>query len=203
MIRFVLFGIVLGLGATGCVSSQEPGHCSVGGTDCDCGRPDDFCNDAVPTRPGTYTDQWTAAMRCSARNQDLIVYRNAWFNGGVEPGPEAVEDLHRFSETMRFHEHYHLIVEAEPVQPLYSETLSQASERTRRLDTSRLQRVVAELEAAGIIDAATRVHLSPLESVGTRGIEAPRVFNQMFFGAGQNQGNTQGGGRGGGGGRGF
>lgn len=193
--------LLLSLVVSGCVTSTQ----KVCTSDCDdCCRTDDFCVDAVPAKPGTYVNGWNDAMRCAARDVDFVIHRNSWFNGGVEPGPQAVEDLQKFGELLQAGDD-HLIVEVEPVQPLYEETLAQASARTEQINQTRYDVVVAALTDAGVADAASRVHLSSLEPVGSRGIEAPRVFQQLFFGGNRNGGQGGlGGGQGGpGGGRGF
>lgn len=189
---------------SGCVTSTQ----KVCRTDCDdCVRTDDFCPDAIPAKPGTYVQGWNDAMRCAAHADGFVVHRNSWFNGGLEPGPQAVEDLQRFAELMSAGGD-HLIVEVEPVQPAYNETLAEAKTRTEQTNQARYNVVVTTLTDAGLANASSRVHLSSLEPVGNRGIEAPRVFQQLFFGGNGNrggQGQGQGGqGQGGlGGGRGF
>ena len=180
----------------------------------DCIRPDDFSAGAVPVKPGTYMNDWSNAMRCAARTDQFVVPRNAWFNGGAELGPEASENMNLLAARLNGGSD-HVLLEREPVQPEYTETLADAKSRTNHLNTSRRSAVVAALQTAGVADAESRVHLSTLENVGIRGIEAPRVFNLLFLGGnnrgggrngfgGQGQGGFGGGGGGGfGGGRGF
>ena len=128
--------LLLSLVVSGCVTSTQ----KVCTSDCDdCCRTDDFCVDAVPAKPGTYVNGWNDAMRCAARDVDFVIPRNSWFNGGVEPGPQAVEDLQKFGEQLQAGDD-HLIVEVEPVQPLYEETLAQASARTEQINQNPLRR---------------------------------------------------------------
>ena len=213
-----LLMLTAALAMSGCSSSSmgrnecsHGGQCQNGYCHDDCVREDDFCPDAVPAKPGTYVNGWTNAMRCAARENEFVIHRNSWFNGGTEIGPEATEELHELAGRL-ISGPDHVLVEKEPVQPDYSETLAEATARTDHLNSTRRENVVAALAKAGVTDADARVHLGPHDALGTRGIEAPRVFNQLFIGGnrgGQNGGRgggAQGGGGfggGGGGGRGF
>jgi len=166
----------------------------------------------VPVKPGYYLNGWNNAMRCSAGTEQFVISRNAWFNGGSQLGPDASDNMVQLAEKLNAGSD-HVLLETEPVQPEYSETLATATARTNRLDGQRHATVVAALQNAGVANADSRVHLSPIDELGTRGIEAPQVFNSLFSngsrgggqngGGGQSQGGLGGGGGGGGGGRGF
>ncbi len=171
------------------------GHCEVS----DCQRPDDFCPDAVPTKPGTYVNEWNDAMRCAAKSDEFVIHRNAWFNGGAEPGPEAVRQMPQLAQHLA-QQNDDVLLEEEPVLPKYDETLAKATLRTQQLNAARRSAVVASLQTAGVADADARVHVSSPQTIGVRGIEAPRVFNQMLQGGGQAGGR---GGQNAGGGGGF
>ncbi|MEZ6129776.1 MAG: hypothetical protein R3C59_13920 [Planctomycetaceae bacterium] len=192
-------------GSTGVVACG--GHCQENGRrgncrNANCRREDDLCPDAIPAKPGTYVNNWNNAMRCAAKSDEFVIRRNAWFNGGPEPGPEAVQRIQQLAVSMSQQDD-HLLLEQEPVLPKYDETLAEATARTQQLNDARQSAVVNALQTAGIADAAARVHLASPQSVGIRGIEAPRVFNQLFQGGGRGGrggGQNTGGGLGGGGG---
>ncbi len=176
----------------------------------DCRRANDFCPDAIPVNPGTYVNNWNSAMRCAAKSDEFLVSRNAWFNGGTELGPEATRNVQHLASRIATQSH-DLLLEQEPVLPTYQETLAAATTRTQQLNTARRSAVVAALRSGGVVDAEQRVHATSPPPVGVRGIEAPRVFQQLFQGGnrggqgGQNAGGGRGGmggGGGGGGGRG-
>ena len=168
----------------------------------DCRRTDDYCPDAVPAQPGTYVNEWNNTMRCAAQSDKFVIHRNAWFNGGVEPGPKAVQQIQQLAEHMT-QQSDHVLLEEEPVQPKYDESLADATSRTQQLNAARRSAVVASLQTAGVADADARVHITSPQTIGVRGIEAPRVFNQLFQGGGRSGGrgsqNSAGGGASGGG----
>lgn len=154
-------------------------------------RAEDLYLDAVPEKPGSSVNRWSGAMRCSAATNQYVIERNSWFNGGHQPGPDAAQNLQVLADRLKSSED-HVLVESHPVQPEYDETLDDATVRTMQLDTARRLAVVAALEERGLADADSRVHLGPVQPIGARGIEAPRVFNQLFFG-GNRRGGNQGG----------
>ena len=161
----------------------------------ECRREDDFSPFAVPVKPGHYVNGWNDAMRCNAKGQQFIVPRNSWFNGGDELGPEATDNLVDLAERLKAGD-AQVLLEKEPIQPKYTETtLAVANSRTQQLNDRRRSTVVAALQAAGVSDANSRVHLDSVDELGTRGIEAPQVFNQIFSNG--NRGGGGGGGQGG------
>ncbi|MEP3482670.1 MAG: hypothetical protein ABJZ55_25730 [Fuerstiella sp.] len=184
-------------------------NCSCSHSGQECERADDFSAFAVPVKPGHYVDGWNNAMRCSAKSQQFVISRNSWFNNSADLGPEASDSIAYFANALTNGDN-HLLIEKEPVQPAYHETLAIANSRTQQLNDQRRSTVVAALQAAGVSDANSRVHLNSVEELGIRGIEAPQVFNRLFSGGnrgggggGGGQGGIGGGGGGIGGGGGF
>lgn len=194
--------------AESCCNCQGQGNGHCGNKNCqnkNCKRADDFSPFAVPVKPGHYVNGWTDAMRCSAAAEQFVIARNAWFNGGPELGPEASDNMIQLAAKLNAGDD-HVLLEKEPVQPEYSETLAAATARTNQLDSQRRESVIAALQSAGVANADSRVHLSPIDELGSRGIGAPQVFNSLFSngnrggrqngGGGQSQGGLGGGGGG-------
>lgn len=173
-------------------SGQE---CRGNGNDGVCKRSDTIDPAAVPAPPGTYVNQWNDAMNCSARQQQLLISRHEWFSGGNELGPEGREHVLQLSELMKS-SGYLITIELEPVQLDYDETFEEATARTIQLNEQRREVVVQLMNDSGVADADQRVFLLPSNSVGVRGVEAPRVYNRLLFGG---QGSGGGGNQNGGG----
>jgi len=131
-----------------------------------------------------------------------VVARHEWFSGQDQLGPEGREHVGALAEAVAYNDHP-VVLESEPVALLGDETYDEALARTAQLNESRRQSVVAALAASGVPDAPERVILTPVERVGVRGAEAPRIYNQMIngfggFGGGRgNQLGNRGGGFGG------
>ncbi|MFO1004032.1 MAG: hypothetical protein U0936_27255 [Planctomycetaceae bacterium] len=159
-------------------SSQE---CRGNGDDGVCKRNDTIDRAAVPAPHGTYVSQWNDAMICSARQQQLLISRHEWFSGGNELGPEGREHVLQLSELMKS-SGYLITIELEPVHLDYDETFEEATARTVQLNEQRREFVVQLMNDSGVADADQRVFLLPSNSVGVRGVEAPRVYNRLLFG---------------------
>jgi hypothetical protein len=184
-------------------SGQE---CRGNGNDGVCKRSDTIDPAAVPASHGTYVNQWNDAMICSARQQQLLISRHEWFSGGNELGPEGREHVLQLSELMKS-SGYLITIELEPVQLDYDETFEEATARTVQLNEQRREVVVQLMNDSGVADADQRVFLLPSNSVGVRGVEAPRIYNGLLFGGqggggggNQNGGGNMGAGQGNGGG---
>jgi hypothetical protein len=173
-------------------SGQE---CRGNGNDGVCKRSDTIDRAAVPAPPGTYINQWSDAMICSARHQQLLISRHEWFAGGNELGPEGREHVLQLSELMKG-SGYLITIEQEPVQLDYDDTFEEATARVAQLNEQRRDVVVQLMADSGVADADQRVFLLPANGVGVRGVEAPRIYNGLLFGG---QGNQQGGSQNGGG----
>jgi hypothetical protein len=163
--------------------------------DGECRRANDLGPDAIPGPPGTYVRPWNDAMICSARQQQFLVARHEWYNGGLQPGPEGQRHLNTMAEAMLLAPHQ-VVVEEEPTMLFQDEAYQDAIARTNALNQQRRAVVVDALLKAGVADADQRVWLSSFDRVGIHGAEAPQAYNQLIFGGNQ-QGN-QGGGMGGG-----
>jgi len=183
---------------------RENGNCK------ECRRNDTIDPAAVPAPTGTYVNQWNDAMICAARQQLLIVSRHEWFSGGIELGPEGRDHVIQLAERLQYSSE-HVVIELEPVQLDYDETLEEATSRTLQMNEQRRELIIELMFQYGVPDADQRVILRPLDPVGVRGLEAPRVYNSLLFGGqgggqggNQNGGGNMGGGQGnGGGGGGF
>ncbi|QDU39003.1 hypothetical protein Mal4_33360 [Maioricimonas rarisocia] len=157
-------------------------------------RTPDFSCEAIPAPPGTYVTQWNDAMICRARRHQFVISRHEWYSGGPELGPKGRVHLKQLASQLPYLPDP-VLIEAEPPQVGYNESLDDALERSHRLDQQRRAAVVEFLVQAGVPDAEQRVTVAPMEHVGVRGIEAPRIYNQYLQG-----GRSGGGGFGGGGG---
>jgi|GEM_PF-1009205 len=184
-------------------------QCRENGNGKECRRNDTIDRDAVPAPTGTYVNQWNDAMICAARQQHLIVSRHEWFSGGIELGPEGRDHVSQLAESLQYSSEQ-AVIELEPVQPDYDETLEEATSRTLQMNEQRRQAVIELMVESGMPDADQRVILRPLDPVGVRGLEAPRVYNSLLFGGqgggqggNQNGGGNMGAGQGNGGGGGF
>lgn len=164
-----------------------------------CIRPDDCGFASVAAPPGTYVNQWNDAMICSARRYDFVISRHEWFSGGEQLGPEARQDVAKIAEVLPERPE-RVIIEAEPTEIQSRETYEEALARTARLNERRRLTIVNNLTERGVEDAELRVMIAPIDRVGVRGIEAPRVYNSLFFGGGGGRGGQRGGGGGQGGG---
>ena len=130
-----------------------------------------------------------------------MVARHEWFSGEDQLGPEGREHVNALADALPYNEHP-VVLESEPVALLGDETYDEALTRTAELNESRRHSVIARLAGQGVSDASERVILSPLDRVGVRGAEAPRIYNQMisgFGGLGRGRGGQFGNGGGGGG----
>lgn len=143
--------------------------------------------DAIPAPPGTYVNGWNDAMICSARNQEYVVSRHEWFSGGEQLGPDGRKHVQRLAQSLATHDGY-VFIEEEPVDIQSRETYDEALIRTQTLNEHRGQVVASELQELGIADAHQRVIIGPLDRVGIRGVESPRVYNQILFGGGRGGG---------------
>ncbi|QDT35398.1 hypothetical protein [Thalassoglobus polymorphus] len=150
-----------------------------GGDDCE--RPADFGLNAIPAPPGTYVNGWADEMICSARRYDFVISRHEWFSGGGQLGPEGRQHIAKIAEVLPTRME-HVILEAEPVELRDKETLDDAVARTDSLNNQRREDLVRILISNGVADADQRVILAPIDRVGVRGIEAPRVYNQLLQG---------------------
>ena len=189
-------------------SCDSPGYNSGQGDEiagvalCGCfERSADFGQAAVPAPPGTYVNVWNDAMICSARRHDFVIARHEWFSGGGQLGPEGRQHVTRLADVMAAGSQ-NVIVEAEPTELRSEESLDEALARTSGLNEQRRNDVVAILAKHGILDADQRVLMAPIDRVGTRGVEAPQVYNQLLQG-GIGRGGQFGGRGGAGGGQNF
>lgn len=185
------------LAGSSSASTTSSGIRPCGGDECERGA--DFGQAAVPAPPGTYVNGWNDAMICSARRHDFVISRHEWFSGGGQLGPEGRLHVTRIAEALPQRTE-HVIIEAEPTELRGDETLDEALARTAGLNEQRRSDVVAMLIHHGVLDAEQRVILAPVDRVGVRGIEAPRVYNQLLQGGFGGRGGQRGGGFGGGGG---
>lgn len=177
-------------------SYSHSGISPCGGKTCE--RKADIGRSAVPAPPGTYVNGWNDAMIHSAQRHDFVVARHEWFSGGGQLGPEGRQHVARIAEVLpQFPDN--VIIEAEPTELRGDETLDEALARTAGLNEQRRNDVVATLANHGVLDAQQRVLLAPIDRVGVRGVEAPRVYNQLLQGGFGGRGGQQGGGIGGGG----
>jgi uncharacterized membrane protein YgcG len=156
-------------------------------------RRDNIPANAVPAIAGTAVNTWSDQMICAARCQQLAIARHCWYAGGSVPGPDGRRQIEAAAGYLRENAGL-LLVEAEPVQPGYDESLEEAIARTEVLNHQRRECVVATLTAAGVPSADQRTELGVPRPVGIRGIESPRIYNQLSGGGmGQGQRGGQGG----------
>lgn len=163
---------------------------------------------AIPAAVGTSVNAWESAMICESQMQQQMLARHSWYAAGATPGPDGRRRIGELAEQMRSTTGL-LVLEAEPVQPEYDESVEDAVQRTEDLNSQRRAWVVEQLAALGVENAEQRVVFGSRRPLGIRGIEAPRVYNSLAiggFGQGQGQGGggmgggmQQGGGMGGGG----
>jgi hypothetical protein len=87
------------------------------------------------------------------------------------------------------------VVESADVHIARGQEIEAAVTATEELNEQRRQHVVQQLLAQGVVDADLRVVVEPVDRVGVRGIEAPRVYNGLFQrgGIGGGLGGQQGG----------
>lgn len=158
-----------------------------------CDRGEDIPGRAIPAPPGTYVSGWNDAMTATAARHEFVVERSEWFSGGDRLGPDGQRHLRQLAERLPMTVE-RVIVEAEPLRfEDREQSYEDAQQTTKELNEQRRSRIVAGLTELGVADAESRVFVEPLDRVGVRGIEAPRVFLQGISGGGR-------GGRGGGGG---
>lgn len=159
-----------------------------------CDRGEDIPARAIPAPPGTYVSGWNDAMKATAAQHEFVIERAEWFSGGDRLGPNGQRHLRQLAAVLPQNSEQ-VIIEAEPLRFADREqTYDDAQQTTVELNEMRRSVVVAGLTELGVADAESRVVVEPLDRVGVRGIEAPRVFLQGISG---------GGGRGGRGGGGF
>lgn len=163
---------------------------------------------AIPASVGTSVNAWESAMISESQVQQQMLARHLWYSAGATPGPEGRRRIGELAEQMRSTAGL-LVLEAEPVQPEYDESVEDAVQRTEDLNLQRRAWVIEQLAASGVVNAEQRVVFGSQRPLGIRGIEAPRIYNSLAiggFGQGQGQGGggmgggmQQGGGMGGGG----
>lgn len=141
---------------------------------------------------------WNDALICSARRHDFVISRHEWFSGGGQLGPEGRQHVARIAAVLSQYPD-NIIIEAEPTELRGEGTLDEALARTAGLNEQRRNDIVATLMNHGVLDAQQRVILAPIDRVGVRGVEAPRVYNQLLQGGFGGRGGQRGGGTGGGG----
>ena len=152
--------------------------------------------DAVPVPAGAYVRNWRGAMSNGAQQQQWVISRNAWFDGGSQLGPKGQTHVNRIAENLKMQPCW-VVIETEPVALQPGGSYDDALLFNETLQAERKAAVVNALAEVGNEDAADWVVFADDRSVGVRGIEAPIIFNGQFGGGGGNQGGV---GRGGGGG---
>lgn len=162
-----------------------------------CERQADFGKAAVPAPPGTYVNGWNDALIDSARRHDFVISRHEWFSGGGQLGPEGRRHVARMAGVLPQCPD-NIIIEAEPAELRGNETLDEALARTAGLNEQRRNDVVGTLMDHDVLDAQQRVILAPIDRVGVRGVEAPRVYNNLLQSGSGGRGGQRGGGIGGG-----
>ena len=155
--------------------------------------------DAVQVPAGTYVQHWRSAMSSGAQQQQWVVSRNEWFDGGSQLGPKGQQHVNRIAESLRMQPCL-VVIETEPIALQPGGSYDDALRFNEKLQEERKAAVVNALVEVGNADAADWVVFADDRSVGVRGIEAPVIFNGQFGGGG-GRGNM--GGRGGMGGGGF
>ena len=158
--------------------------------------------DAVPVPAGTYVQHWRGAMSNAAQQQQCVISRNEWFDGGNQLGPKGQQHVKRIAESLMMQPCL-VVIETEPVALQPGGSYDDALLFNETLQAERKAAVVNALVEVGNADAADWVVFAEDRSVGVRGIEAPIIFNGQFGGGGGNQGGIGrgmgGGGMGGGG----
>lgn len=163
-----------------------------------CDRGEDIPGRGIPAPPGTYVSGWSDAMTATAAKHQFVVERAEWFSGGDQLGPDGQRHLRQLAERLPMTVE-RVIVEAEPLRfEDREQTYEDAQQTTKELNEQRRNQIVAGLTKLGVANAESRVFVEPLDRVGVRGIEAPRVFLQGISGG--SRGGRGGGGQGGGGG---
>ncbi|HWL08624.1 MAG TPA: hypothetical protein VNQ76_09475, partial [Planctomicrobium sp.] len=148
----------------------------------------DFPHGAIPAPPGTYVRQWEQAHIAGGDQYDFLISRHEWYQGEELLGPEGTRHVRRLVPELQQTSGI-VVIESEPIAIKYDESLQDATTRTAQLDEIRRQHVVAMLEQAGVSDASSRVTVEPVARIGVHGAEAPRAYQQLFFGGGRGGGN--------------
>ncbi len=180
-------------------------HRSAGYAECppdeSCDRGEDIPARAIPAPPGTYVSGWNDAMRTTAAQHEFVIERSEWFSGGDRLGPAGNQHLRQLAAALPQNSEQ-VIIEAEPLRfDDQKQSYDDAQQATVELNELRRSVVVAGLTELGVVDADSRVVVEPLDRIGVRGVEAPRVFLQGINGGG-GRGGQGGGGFGAGGGQG-
>jgi hypothetical protein len=123
---------------------------------------------AIPPPNGTYVRRWQELQAMRAGEDDFVVYKHEWCQGGPALGPYGRWHLGQIIK--RLGGSPYTVV----IQPDGDEGLNEA----RRL------LIVTALAQAGVPDAARRVVVDFPKAEGLSGEEAERIYRRQFGGAG-------------------
>jgi len=154
--------------------------------------------EATPAPLGTSVCNYRDVHRAAAEMEDFVIFQHEWYQGEGRLGPDGRRHLNEI--IARLHESgASVIIEPQEVFVTEGETIDAAVARTRALDESRRQDIVAALATAGIPNPEGQVVIAEPQAEGLFGVEAPNTFRQIL-----NRGRGRRGGAGGGfGGGGF
>jgi hypothetical protein len=136
---------------------------------------------AIPMPPGSYVNAWQEAMTDQAALQHFLVTRNLWYAGGNQLGPEGRQRMLTIAQALECCPTM-VWIEEEPVEIEPGQSYQQAVQDNLRLNEERRMAVVETLTGLGYVNADGLVAFSQDRSVGTRGVEAPMIFNRQFMG---------------------